>query len=161
MKLKSKVLLYMLLLWFTSSLQAEWETITFKEHVSKASLIVVAEFKEEIEKKEIEVGTSQLVSFEVNEIIKGDVNGAILVHGQEYFMCVPQILFENVPKTKYLLFLDREENNTTYTPVHGERSALVIKDGSVGWISDRTKIDLGLPVPTLFTEVKEEIEKEN
>ena len=154
-----KKLLYMLLLCVTTMLHAEWETITFNEHVSKSSLIVVAEFQEEIEKKEIEIGTSQLVSFEVDEIIKGDVNGSILVKGQEFFMCVPQMLFPNTPKIKYLLFLEQEEDDTSYSLVHGERSALVIENGSVGWISDRSKIDLGDSVPTSFQEVREEIEE--
>jgi len=36
---------------------------------------------------------------------------------------------------------------------------LVIENGSVGWISDRSKIDLGDSVPTSFQEVREEILK--
>ena len=157
--MKLKKLLYMLLLGVTTMLQAEWETITFKEHVAKSSLIVVAEFKEEIEKKEIEVGTSQLVSFEVSETIKGDVNGTIVVHGQEFFMCVPQMLFPNTPNTKYLLFLEQEENDSTYNLVHGTRSALLMENGSVGWILNKDEIDRGEVVPTLLDDVRKEIEE--
>ena len=141
----------------TMSLSAEWESISFKEHVEKASLIVIAEFKEEIEKKKIEIGTEQLVSFEVNESIKGEVNGSLTVRGQKLYMCMPQMLFPNTPTTKYLLFLEQDENRSIYNLVHGERSALVVKNASVGWITDREKIDKGEPVSTSLDEVKKEI----
>jgi len=41
--------------------------------------------------------------------------------------------------------------------VHGERSALEIKNGLLGWIADRKQIDRGEEVMTSLEEVKREI----
>ena len=159
MKFKTKFLFYTLILSFIS-LHAEWDTITFQEHIEKSSLIVVAEFGQEVEKKEGRFGDiSQLVSFEANETIKGEVEGEFFVKGQSVDACMPQMLFPNRSKVKYLLFLEQEGNSTTYTLVHGERSALAIENGSVGWIVDKSKIDLGETVTTLLSLVKQEIEE--
>ena len=161
MLLKIKTLYRMLLGVFVLSItiNAEWDTITFKEHVAKSSLIVVAEFQKELEKKEIEVGIEQLVLFEANETIKGNINGSFIVKGQELYMCMPQMLFPNIPKVKYLLFLNQEGNSSTYNLVHGKRSALVIENGSVGWIEDKEKIDMGEPVSISFDKVRKEIDE--
>ena len=160
LKIKSVYLVLFGVFILSMSLNAEWETITFKEHVDKSSLIVVAEFQEELEKKKIEIGTEQLVLFKANESIKGDINGSFSVKGQALFMCMPQMLFSNIPKTKYLLFLEQEGNSSTYNLVHGKRSGLVIENNSVGWITNRDKIDMDEPVSTSLNEVKEQIKKE-
>ena len=160
MKLKNKILIYILLLCFSHSLYAEWETITLKEHVEKSSLIVVADFAQEVEKKEGRFGDiSQLVSFEAKETIKGEVEKQFFVKGQSIEACMPQMLFPKMLKAKYLLFLEQEGNTTMYNLVHGERSALLVTNGFVGWVFDKSKIDLGETVATKLSEVKKEIEK--
>lgn len=159
MIVKTKKVVYMVLMLFISALYAEWDTITFEEHVERSSLIVVAEYERELERKEVEIGVEQLVSFNVVELIKGDANGTLEVRGQAFEMCVAQMLFDNTPNKKYLLFLEREDNATVYNLVHGERSGLMIENRSVKWIEDRDKIDLGRGVLTPLTEVKREIEE--
>ena len=156
MLLKNKIIFYIIILGYTL-LQAEWGSITLKEHVDKSTLIVIAEFQKEVEKKEVEMGTTQLILFESNETIKGDINGSFFVKGQAFEICMAQKLFTDVPYTKYLLFLEQEGNTTTYNLVHGERSALEIKNGLLGWIADRKQIDRGEEVMTSVEEVKREI----
>ncbi|MCK5854515.1 MAG: hypothetical protein KAG56_04790 [Sulfurovaceae bacterium] len=152
--MKLKFLLYTLIVLATSTLHAEWETITLKEHIAKSSLIVVAEFGEEVEKKEGRFADiSQLVSFESNETIKGEVLGQFFVKGQSVEACMPQMLFSNTLKANYLLFLEQEGNSATYNLIHGERSALIIENGMIGWVKDVTKIDLGEVVPTSLKDV--------
>lgn len=156
MLLKNKIIFYIMILGYTL-LQAEWGSITLKEHVDKSTLIVIAEFQKEVEKKEVEMGTTQLILFESNETIKGDVNSSFFVKGQAFEICMAQKLFTDIPYTKYLLFLEQEGNTTTYNLVHGERSALEIKNGLLGWIADRKQIDRGEEVMTSLEEVKREI----
>ena len=142
----------------TVLLHAEWGSITLQEHLKRSDLIVIASFEKEISRRDSEMGTSQMVSFEVNEAIKGDVNGFITVKGQSLELCMPQKLFEIVPQTQYLLFLEQEDNSTSYNLVHGERSALIIKGGFVGWILDRKVIDKGEDILTSIENVKKEIQ---
>lgn len=157
--MKFKFSIYTLMCLSISMIHAEWDTITLKEHIDKSSIIVIAKFEQEVEKKEGRFGDiSQLVSFEANETIKGKLLGRFFVKGQSIEACMPQMLFPNTPKTKYLLFLEQERNTTTYNLVHGERSALVVENnGSIGWIQNREKIDMGESVSVELSRVKEEI----
>ena len=149
-------IIYLILFAF-NILYAEWDTITLKEHIERSDLIILAKFKEEVEKKEQKFGgIKQLVSFDINEKIRGKVvTTSIFVRGQSMFVCAPQMLFPNTPQTEYLLFLKQEGDTSTYYLVHGERSALVIDENkTVGWIYDEQKIDLGEVVTTSIEEVK-------
>lgn len=157
MKFKSKKIVYVLIMVLSSMLHAEWDTITLKEHVERSSLIVVATFHKELERKDTDIGLEQLVEFEMVEAIKGEANGILQVRGQAFEMCVAQMFFEKTSKGNYLLFLKQEDNATTYNLVHGECSGLFIDKESVGWISDRSKIDAGARVKTALTKVKHEI----
>ncbi len=153
--------LSLFLLLFTSLLNAEWSSITLKEHIGNASLITTAKLVKEVERKELDFGTEQIVLFEKIESIKGDINGSFYVKGSALEMCMPQMLFPNTSEQNYLLFLQQEENNTTlYGLVHGERSGLMIDaNHSVGWIANREKIDAGDVVMTSLEKVREEIKK--
>lgn len=157
MILKNKILFYTLMLWFATTLNAEWDTISFKEHIEKSSVIIVAEFQKEKQREDTDIGLSQLVSFEANESIKGEISSSFFVKGQAFMICMPQKFFEDIPKTKYLLFLKQEGSSSTYSLVHGERSALVIKNSSVGWIADKKKIDMGDEINTPLADVKKQI----
>jgi len=158
---KSLLSLSTLLLLGTSLLQAEWESISLKEHVASASVITTAKLIKEIEQKELDFGTEQIVEFENNETIKGNINSSFYVKGQALYMCMPQMLFDITPNQSYLLFLHSDENNASlYHLVHGKRSGLMIDDNqSVGWIANRDKIDIGEVVVTPLERVKEEIVK--
>lgn len=155
---KSKLILYILFI-IGTTLNAEWNSISLSEHIERSSLIVIAEFKKELEKKETEMGTEQLVSLKVDETIKGEAETLISVKGQALEMCMPQMLFPNTPQTIYLLFLEEDDNGSKYNLVHGKRSALVVENRSVGWISDEEKIDAGEAVITSLEKVKEQIVK--
>lgn len=158
MIVRTKRLVYIVLMLLTSALYAEWETITLNEHVAGASSIVVAEFEKELEQRETEIGKEQFVLFNVVENVKGGLQGAIKVRGQAFEMCVAQMFFTKVPKgKKYLLFLKKEDKGSYFNLVHGERSALVINNGLVAWVMDREKIDLGEGVITPLYKVKNEI----
>lgn len=158
MILKTKKLIYLALILLTSALHAEWATITLQEQVDRASGIVVVEFEKELMRKETAIGEEQLVLFNILENIKGDLNGSIEVKGQAFEMCMAQMFFENIPKgSKYLLFLEQEANETKYSLVHGDRSALSISEDFVAWIVNQEKIDLGDLLPTAMKEVKKEI----
>ena len=104
MSTHSKKLFYTLLLCFGTLLHAEWDSISLQKHINDATIIVIAEFQKELKKKESDFGTTQLVSFKIHKNIKGKISGLVSVEGQALEMCMPQMLFDNIPKTNYLLF---------------------------------------------------------
>ena len=141
MSLKIKILLSLLLF---STLQAEWGTISLKEHINKSSLIVIAEFESEMERNTTDFGITQFVSFKPIENIKGDTNSSFVVKGQSLEVCMPQMLFSATTKGRYLLFLYQENNATKYYDLtHGESSGLLIKHDTIDWIIDDSRIDFG------------------
>ncbi len=137
-----KILVFIVFLLGITILQAKWATITLKEHIKASSLILIAQFEKEIEKKETDIGEIQLVSFKPIESIKGDINSSFVVQGEALYMCVPQMMFPVTLEEKYLLFVNKGDDGS-YHLTHGERSGLLIVDGEVDWVKDNAKIDLG------------------
>lgn len=151
-----KILTLIMLFLTMTTLHAEWETITLQEHIKSSSLIVIAEFEKEIEKKETEAGEVQLVSFRPVESIKGDIDGSFVVEGTALFICMPQMIFPVTPDAKYLLFLIRGDDGH-YQLTHGRCSGLLIESNKVNWVENKSKIDWG-SVPMSIDKVKREIE---
>ena len=151
-----KTAIYIIILVTTITLNARWATITLQDHIKRSSLIVVAQFEKEIEKKSTDVGEVQLVSFRPIESIKGETNSSFVVEGTALYMCIAQMIFPVTPEAKYLLFLTKGDDGN-YHLTHGERSGLLIENDKLNWVKDRTKIDWGSEEMSI-DKVKEEIE---
>jgi hypothetical protein len=137
--MKHLFIILFLTAWTSITASADWGPLPLKSMVEYSDSIVVAEFISEDSRKTDGQRIDQVVTLKVSSIIKGEPPEQISVTGYEDpRMCKAQFIFPNTKGEKYLLFLQKRDEQ--YSVLNGIFGALTITDNKVYWFTDETQM---------------------
>ncbi len=129
--------IFLLFLIFITSFPVfgRWRPLRMSELINNADLIVVAKMDKVLSEETFGKKKTQIVKFQTERILKGEISKSFQVHASKTNICVPEYWFDQESETQFLLFLKTAPNNS-FRVLNGSFGALPVKSAQITWFND-------------------------